>query len=288
MQTREEWLKNRKKGIGSSEAAAVHNESPYCTALELYEEKISDAIDNDESSFVMSKGVQYEPVARKLFCAEYNIENMCDESFEPRNVVSADLPILMASLDGWSDRCIVEFKFQGLEAHKKVSEGIVPGHYMWQCQHQLLVTGSPHCWLVSYNPKDSVVLRKTKIMPDQDMWCRHIEACQELWERVQRRLPPPASEKDFTLLRSKGAKAKAKRFIYLKSKIDDLEEELDAVKQEILGSITHPKMKCYGLRIQKQSRDGSVDYSKIDVLKGIDLDQYRKPSVEFYKFDLEK
>lgn len=288
MQERIEWLKNRQKGIGSSDAAAVHNESPYCTALELYEDKIADVIDED-TSYIMSKGNQYEPIIRKLFAAEYNIENLTEENFEPRNMISLDLPILMASLDAWSPACIAEFKYQGLEAHKRVSEGYIAPNYLWQIQHQLLVSGAPHAWLVSYNPKDeNKVLRKMKIIPDQDMWCRHIEACQEFWARVQRRDPPPASEKDFTIMRNKGAKAKAKRYLYLKSKIDELDEELSQVRDDLLINMTHPKMKCYGLRIQKIVAKGNVEYSKIEALKGINLEQYRGKSKEYYKFDTEK
>ena len=47
---REAWLGYRKRGIGGSDAGAVCGLSPYRTAMQVYEDKVSDAteeIDNE-------------------------------------------------------------------------------------------------------------------------------------------------------------------------------------------------------------------------------------------------
>ena len=36
---------------------------------------------------------------------------------------------------------------------------------------------------------------------------------------------------------------------------------------------------------KKDERNGSIDYAKIEVLKGINLELYRKPKIEYWKLD---
>jgi hypothetical protein len=53
------------------------------------------------------------------------------------------------------------------------------------------------------------------------------------------------------------------------------------VKAKIKAAMKHPKMRFGQIRLSIQERKGSVDYSKVRELKGVDLEQYRKPSTEY-------
>lgn len=262
------------------------------TPLELYDDKFGEENLEEETSFVMERGNIYEPIARKLFSAEYNIENLTNEAFEARLAVSADLPILLASLDGISsdNKVIAEFKFQGKDKHLAISNGEIQPHYLIQVQHQLLVSGAEYCWLVSYNPKVEPNLTKTKILPDEVFFKEHIDKCAKFWMNGQAGIQPEATDQDFVALTKKGAKAKAKRLMFLKEKISSYEEEFDLLKADILSMVSHPKMRCAGLRIVQQTRIGNIAYKDIPEVKALPkevLEKYRGKSTSFYKLDIE-
>lgn len=301
---RQAWLQWRRSGIGSSDAAAVHGCSPYKTPLELYEDKFSELSDNieEETSFVMERGNQFEPIARKLFAAEWAIQNLDrdGEEFAPRRAVSADLPILICSLDGCTKECdeTIEIKYQGAEAHERVADeklpirgGRVPEHYWMQCQHNLLVTGAKWCWFISYNPKAAQNLLYVKVLPDVEFFKLHIEKCAEFWANGQKGIEPPPTDKDYVLLRTKGAKLIAKRMEALKRQKKEIEAEYDALEEELLKMVTHPRMRVGALRINQITKQGSIDYARIPEIKAMPketLEQYRKKASTYYTVNLEK
>ncbi|MES2145765.1 MAG: YqaJ viral recombinase family protein, partial [Pseudomonadota bacterium] len=93
---RQEWLKWRKGGIGSSDAPIIMGASPYKTRLQLYKEKISPEI-KEETSFIQQMGNDIEPRLRSY------MEFKHDRTYAPKLVVMAEYPHLRASLDGCSE-----------------------------------------------------------------------------------------------------------------------------------------------------------------------------------------
>jgi putative phage-type endonuclease len=251
------------------------------TELELYEDKTSDEV-SEETSYVMEIGNRLEPEARKLFAAEYNILNGKDETFSPKLFVMPDLGFMMASLDGIneSNTELIEIKYQGKDIH---NSGEIREHYMIQMQHQLAVTGAKFCWFISYNPKCETKLKFQKVMPDDDFILKHKEKCINFWEMVIKKTPPKPSDGDVVIL--KGMSKQAKRMIYLKNKIAELEEEAETIKAQILDKVTHPKMRCAGIRINKIVKAGSIQYKNIPLIKQMtkeELESYRGKSSEYY------
>lgn len=69
----------------------------------------------------------------------------------------------------------------------------------------------------------------------------------------------------------------------LQQKRKNIEQE-EAELKERLKLLSDYKTKSEGNFVfVKEIRTGSVDYSKISILKSINLDQYRRPSVESWK-----
>ena len=70
--TREEWLKQRNNGIGSSDVAAVLGLSPYKSNVDLWEEKVGirTPADISEVEYVMNGTMSEDPL-RKLFAIDY-------------------------------------------------------------------------------------------------------------------------------------------------------------------------------------------------------------------------
>jgi len=79
---REEWLEERKKGIGGSDVACILGMSPYKTNVELWEEKIGirEPEDISQKEYVQNGILAEDPIAQ-LFAIDYpqyevvNIEN---------------------------------------------------------------------------------------------------------------------------------------------------------------------------------------------------------------------
>lgn len=295
MGDRSEWLAWRQKGIGASDAAALYDAHPYMTKKELYKVKRQKDFKEDTSNqFVKDRGNNLEPIARARFEAIYNIENGTQETFEPKRVEIKDLDFIRASLDGCSKdgTVLAEFKFmskpiekgkeltKGQTAHVEVLKGAVPHHYWIQMQHQLLASGASKCYFVSF---DGESLHSTCVIPDIEFQKKHIAVCTEFWKSVQDGTEPEASADDVVSIDDKEMKAKCKRWKTLKCKLDEIEKEMEELRNDVLQNVTHPHSVCAGVVFTRVAgRAGAVDYKKIMALPDvialkINVDKYKKP-----------
>lgn len=288
MNEREKWLEWRHLGIGSSDSAAIHQESPYMTRYELGQQKLKKEYTEIPSNWAMQKGNDLEPIARKEFAALYNIENNTNETFEPKLVQMADYEFMRASLDGCSEdgNVIIEIKYQGRENHEASSKGIIPRNYFIQMQHQLLVSGAELCHFVSFDGK---TMHTQKVFPDLEFMKKHIELCTDFWDAVKQGKQQLIGPKDFKPL--VGCEDKLKRWRMLKQVTDEFFAEMDELKAEIIPYIDHPRVSGCGVRITKYNGTrGTVDYAKaIKELKiDADFEPYRRAdSKPFYKMEID-
>lgn len=284
------WLQWRKSGIGSSDAAAIHNESPYMTPLELYEEKFVNQTVVEESNYILERGNQLEPVARKLFAADYNMTHGTDETFDPENFELKEAPFMRTSTDGASKnkKKGIEIKFQGAEAHEAIKDGKVARHYWIQCQHHLIVAGFESIFLISYNPKAENKIYWTEIKLDVEWAQKHVDACALFWVNGKKGIPPEPTRDDFVMLKKSGMSDKAKELAKLKKIIDDATDVYDRLKKEIEAELTHPKMRVGPIRFTEVERQGAIDYKKVPELKGVNLELYRKAGSKYYKMTVEE
>lgn len=301
MSDRLEWLRWRQKGIGASDAAALHGKSPYVTRHELGEQKLAKEIREQEDNFVTRLGNELEPIARQKFAALYNMEHGTNEVFEPRRVEMAELPFIRASLDGASSdlKTLVEFKFMskprehgksltlGQQKHMDVLNGTVPEHYRIQVQHQLLVTGADVCHFASF---DGESLHTCKVFPDVDFLKKHIDLCVEFWELVIAGKSQPIGIEDFKELR--GAAKIAQRWKQLTVRAKEIEAEIAVLREKLIELSDHPRMICSGVKIMKcEGRKGSIDWQKAFLATGQPeeaAESFRKlDGAPFYKLSFE-
>lgn len=145
--TREQWLAERKLGIGGSDAAAVLGLSPWKTNVELWEEKTGRRADQDMSdNAYVQYGVAAEPLIRAMFALDYpQYEVRHDANLSK---VHGLYPQLRASLDGeLIERAtgrpgVLEIKaaFINSRADRDKWNGVVPQHYYIQVLHNMYVT----------------------------------------------------------------------------------------------------------------------------------------------------
>lgn len=301
--SRKDWLAWRKQGIGSSDAAVIHEvEDSFMTPLQLWGEKLSTDLSEKPESWAMRQGNEYEVTARVLFSAVYNMENGTEETFNQSWHVLPDLEIIRGSLDGLSEdkETMTEFKFQGLENHLKVSDeslpirgGRVPEKYWMQCQHGLLASGAKRCFFVSYNPKEPKNVRFVEILPDEKWLEKHIELVAKWWKKhILGQVPPPETDRDYVRLNKKGATGLAKKLFKLKIKEKKLKADIEDARTRILelaDAAGYKRLVCGDLKIYKSEKAGSIEYKNIPAVKAMkpeELEQYRKSGSSYWTIDM--
>lgn len=96
---REEWLEERKKGIGGSDAAAIIGVNPFMTNIELWEYKTGRKQQEDISNKECVKfGVAAEDHIRKLFALDYPEFELKSEPY--KTYANPEHPFIRGSFDG--------------------------------------------------------------------------------------------------------------------------------------------------------------------------------------------
>lgn len=150
LNSRDEWLKERQRTIGGSEAAAVIGISPWMSNTELWDIKAGRAEYHDISdSPVVRYGTNAEPLLRQLFALDYPEQTVM---YMENNIFhNTDLPWAHASLDGWlmdkqGRQGVLEIKtaniMSGAQALKW--EDRIPAHYYAQVVHEMAVLNADY------------------------------------------------------------------------------------------------------------------------------------------------
>lgn len=286
------FLKSRKSMLGSSDAPPLMEVSPYRTKLQLYEDKISDSID-ETTNYAIERGIRAEPRIRSLF------EFHKGEEFEPFRCIMEAYPYIGASLDGRSKdkKRILEIKLSGKEDWTASKElGKIPDKYWPQLQHGLMVSMAEMCYYVAYlyTKEEERILSLDKlaiveVLPDIKYQYELLEKCKDFWlNHVQKRIPPICTDKDYEPLT--GIPDIANEWKRLDSEISKLEERKETLRKQIIESAEatgHKRLLCAGIKLVKQSRAGNINYKSIPELKNVNLDEYRGKSIEYWKFENE-
>jgi putative phage-type endonuclease len=192
--SRDEWLDVRKRGIGSSDAAAAVGLNPYKSQLELWLEKTGQDADlpkpdaNDETS-PLYWGTLLEPIVAAHYTKRSGnrvrrVNAVLQHSTEPWMLANIDREVV-----GVDDVQILECKTAGLNGARLWKDG-VPEYVQLQVLHQLAVTGK--------RAADVAVLicgqelRVHRIERDEEAIANLIALERAFWETVQAGTPPAA------------------------------------------------------------------------------------------------
>lgn len=185
MNARQEWLAERRLGIGGSDAAAILGLSKWRTPYDVYADKLG-LVDEAPDNEAMLWGRLQEPLIRQQYA---------DRTGRAVTVPGSSLvhPVhgfMRANLDGATDDQRV---FEAKTARTAQDWGEpgtdeVPQAYLLQVQHYMIVTG--------FAVADVAVLiggsdfRIYEVPADPELQEMMIEAEAAFWERVQRQDPP--------------------------------------------------------------------------------------------------
>ncbi len=268
------WHKKRRNSIGSSDAPSIMQcgfKTPYQAYMEklgLYEPPLTQA---------MLKGHELEPLARLHF------ENHFGMKVVPCVVEHDVRSWQIASLDGLADNgnTFVEIKTGGEAARERAKAGKVSDTNYCQIQHQLEVTGLKECFLYFFDGVDGYPI---EIKRDNEYIERLNAAEERFWRDLQDFKPPALTEKDKTVHETQDRLRMAKEWIELTERMRQDEERKKSLQEELLRESGYQNTTGFGVQAVKVIRSGSVDYSAIPELKDIDLNQYRKPPTEYWRF----
>lgn len=189
---REEFLAQRRKGIGGSDIAAVLGLSKWKTPYEVWKDKLGLSTPTPDNE-AMLWGRELEPVIRQQYAERTGREVITPSKM----LVHKEHPFLIANLDGFTtDNRIVEIKTARL-ANEWGEPGTdeVPIAYLLQVQHYMLVTG--------FEVADIAVLisgsdyRQYEIKADKELHDMLIDEAVQFWRCVETETPPaPVSYAD--------------------------------------------------------------------------------------------
>jgi putative phage-type endonuclease len=196
--SRDDWLKVRQGGIGSSDAAAAVGLNPYQSQLALWlnktgRDKLIDKPDPNDETSPMYWGTLLEPIV----AAHYT--KRTGNRVRKVNAVlqHPSYPWMRANLDrevmGCPDVQILECKTAGLNGARLWQDG-VPEYVQLQVMHQLAVTGK--------QAADVAVLicgqelRVHRIERDEALIDRLIELEHRFWQMVEQDQAPQADGSD--------------------------------------------------------------------------------------------
>lgn len=139
--SREQWLMERKEGIGGSDAAAVMGESMWGSPLSVYADKLGLAPEKAMTE-AMRQGVAFEGEVARRFSEETGMKvRRCLRMYR-----HPEHAFMLANIDR---QVLGQGGFEGLEC-KTTSlfnsadfvGGEIPREYYWQCMHYMAVTGA--------------------------------------------------------------------------------------------------------------------------------------------------
>lgn len=152
----EEWLQERKKGLGASDAGTIIGVNRWKTNVELWREKVGmqEPEDIGDKPYVIY-GKNAEPHLRALFTLDHPELKVTYES-PYKMIFSDELPFIFATPDGELEELAtgrlggLEIKTTEIMTPRQWSEwdGRIPQQYYSQVCHQFLATGWEFIWLI--------------------------------------------------------------------------------------------------------------------------------------------
>jgi putative phage-type endonuclease len=266
------WHAHRATSRNASETPAVLGVSPWQTPYSLWLLRTGRKV--QEVTPAMTHGSELEPAARAAY------EKLTGQILEPLVLQEGEYS---ASLDGITldGSLILEvkcpFKGRTSELWKSVAAGVIPEHYGWQLEHQLMVAGAALAHLWVFDGTEGILL---DVKPKPETWPRITKAWDEFSKYLETDTPPPLTDKDVRLREDQEWRAAAQAYIAAKAHAEVTATAVDDAKAALIALASHTSEAGAGVKVSRFWKLGSVDYKKIPQLKGVDLEPYRGPDRE--------
>ncbi len=285
-----EWIAWRKTKVTASEIPIIIGKSKWMTAYQLWQQKLG-FTDGIKDNWAMKRGRDLEPVVRDLCNEEIGF------TFVPEVVVHKEINWAAASLDGIDreNKAILEIKCPGLADHQKAEKDEIPEHYKPQVQWQMFCSDLEICYYASYYNNELVIV---KISRDDDYIANELlPQSAEFYRCMIDMEEPYRSEDEYIQIVDDEFEEHARNWKSAKESADLFNEKEKYYKNKLISYTDDSNCKGYGLTICRIQREGSVDWKSLwkdlkehypDAAKKLSLEEYRKPSIGYWKISSEK
>jgi len=270
-----EFVNARKSYLGASDAPVVMGVSPWRTPYQLWEDKLGVAPETKDN-YAMKRGRELEPIAREAYQA------FTGNIVEPKQLFHPKINFMMANLDGITEdhSVAVEIKCPGEKDHQLAKQGIVPEKYRPQLQHQLEVIGIDSVHYFSYRDGDTALVEMGR---DESYIKRLCVEEKKFWKFVESLIPPPLSEKDYEKRHDMAWVSAAGEWVNVSTELETLKAKEAEYRELLIQLAENQNTIGQGVKVQKIVRKGNIDYTLIPELNGIDVEKYRKKSVQSWR-----
>lgn len=253
----DEWLKQRNKGLGGSDAGAVMGVNKYKSVYTLWAEKtglVSSYVPDNEA---MLQGRDLEDYVAKRFCKDTGKKvQRSGYSFQ-----SEEYPWMLANIDRKvvGENAGLECKTANIFTQEDYRSGVIPDSYYCQCLHYMAVCGFDRMYLaVLVLGRDfhifSIDRQDQTVQVDLETL---IAAESDFWGLVKSNTPPAIDGSDSTTATLKAINPQNVKETVMN--VDALEEILDA-REEVLLTIDDLNEKKTAL--ENQIRDALGTYEE--------------------------
>ena len=187
-----EWLKYRKSGIGGSDAGAVCGLNPYRTAMQVYQDKVSEEVEEMDNE-AMRQGREFEDyVAKRFMEATGKKVRRANAMF-----YNEENPFMLADVDRMvvGENAGLECKTASPYMADKWKDGNIPLSYQIQCYHYMAVCNADAWYLavVIYGRE----FKYYKIERDEAVIADLIQIEKTFWENhvMKQQIPDPDGSK---------------------------------------------------------------------------------------------
>lgn len=284
---RKEWLEERKKGIGGSDAGAICGMNKWRGPFEVYADKLS-LIPEKEDNEPMRLGRDLEEYVAQRFCEATGKKVRRKNDF----IRNPDYPFAFANVDRLivGERAGLECKTANTLSMKRFLGGEYPEEYYCQCMHYMAVTGYDRWYLaVLIYGKGLEIF---EIERDENEIAALMSVEKDFWENnVLKKIPPLPSGSDTEAVHTVYAQSardseialvglddSLKRRSEIKELIKKLENELYSIENEIkvyMGENEIAENDRYKVTWKQQTRS-CYDINRFIEETGYDLSEYEK------------
>jgi putative phage-type endonuclease len=298
--TREEWLAQRKQGIGGSDAAAILGLNTWASAFDVYLDKLG-LREEKEDTEAMRQGRDLEEYVAQRFTEATGKEVKVAEAM----IKHPEYSWMFANVDRLvvSENAGLECKTTSTLNVKPFRRGEYPPQYYVQCMHYMAVTGATKWYLAV------LVLGREfhifEIERDEDEISALIEAERQFWfEHVIKKVPPAPDGKPATtealkrmfpgrddleaVVLQPQEEDKISRYLALQEQIKGLEKEAERIKQEIclaLGDAQIGITRDYVVEWKVRARQ-SLDTKRLQKEAPDVYEKYLKPAMTYRVFSI--
>lgn len=253
--SRETWLEHRRKAIGGSDAAAIVGLNSYSSPFSVWADKTGRLPEKPDTE-AMRQGRDLE---------DYVAQRWCEAKGKKVRRVNAillnpALPFAHANVDRWvkGENAGLECKTTSVMNLKKFKNGEYPENYYVQCVHYMAVTGADRWYL------GVLVLNQGfyhfVIERDEDEIAALLAQEASFWKLVETDIPPGFDGAEATTEALKtiykedngemvelfGREELLSRYGVLSDLKNDLEKEMEQIKQCLMGDLQENTLGCAG------------------------------------------